>query len=88
MVKELGELRKRLRPRLLEELQSAAMADWVLSLVLPECARMLQQERQRMTELADNFGDERLAAAVRSGRLEQIRPTRDHWTRNLPFTQA
>ncbi|HEV2175862.1 MAG TPA: hypothetical protein VGW33_01455 [Terriglobia bacterium] len=87
MVNDLHNLRETLRQRLVEEFQSHAMAEWVLTLVMPEVRKTIRGEREMLARLAEELGCDELATAVRSGKAV-VAHEPDKWTRRLPFAEA
>lgn len=84
----VSELRELLRRKLTDDLQSASLTNLILRLVMPEIGKVLKEERDRIAKLAEDLGDREFAMALRSGETDSLRTEKDHWTGDLPFTQA
>lgn len=88
MLTDLQALRDTLRQRLRDGFRSYAMADWVLSLVMPDVRKTFRAERERLAWIADDLGADELAAAIRSGKPLGPAGHDDPWTHVLPFAEA
>jgi hypothetical protein len=88
MASEMRDLREILRHKLMDEFQSASMADMVLALVMPEISKLVRAERESLAALAEQLGSLELADAIRAGKMSPTRAESDRWTRPLPFREA